>query len=338
MSNTKVINGQSIATTYEFQFPQPREKVPITTFIFNPKDGTILGRTVTSWSKLLLFYAVFYTVLAGLFAICMKGLFSTLPENEPKWQLDSSLIGTNPGLGYRPSSEVQIERGSIIKFDKTKPEEAEEWKILLDEFLTPYNDHTILPNGGKNQIHCDFNTTINGPGPNKVCAIKTDSFGPCSTKNSYGYIESKPCVFLKLNKIFGWEPDYYDNVNELPEEMPKILKDKIKTLPPNELKQVWISCEGHNKLDNENIGPISYYPTPGFPFFYYPYKNVQDYLSPLVAVQFENPKMNILIGVECRAWAKNIIYSGSLRDRKGSVSFQINIDTETKLATNKTTE
>ena len=49
---------------------------------------------------LLLFYAIFYSVLALLFAICMKVLMLTLTNEYPKWQLQESIIGTNPGESY----------------------------------------------------------------------------------------------------------------------------------------------------------------------------------------------------------------------------------------------
>lgn len=85
--------------------------------------------------QLFIFYAIFYAVLAAMFAICMQGLFRTLSDSEPKWQLDKSLIGTNPGLGYRPQSETETERGSIIQFDSKKNAEKEFWINLLNEFL-----------------------------------------------------------------------------------------------------------------------------------------------------------------------------------------------------------
>lgn len=83
----------------------------------------------------MIFYVIFYAVLAAMFAICMQGLFNTLSDKEPKWQLEKSLIGTNPGLGYRPMSEKETERGSIIQFDSKKPAEKEFWVNLLNEFL-----------------------------------------------------------------------------------------------------------------------------------------------------------------------------------------------------------
>lgn len=113
---------------------------------------------------------------------------------------------------------------------------------------------------------------------------------------------------------------------------------------------MWVSCRGENQSDREIIGPISYFPTRGFPAYYYPYKNTQNYLSPLIAVQFVRPSSNSIlccseakylfifktfsfifaehsiINIECRAWAKNVLYNGSYRDRQGSVHFELMID------------
>ncbi|XP_055382105.1 sodium/potassium-transporting ATPase subunit beta-1 [Condylostylus longicornis] len=321
---SKARNGQPVGnttTTYEFQFPQPKEKVPFKHFLYNPKDGTCLGRTASSWAKILIFYAIFYAVLAALFAICLQILFKTISDHEPKYKLGDSLIGENPGMGYRPLSE-ETERGSIIKLNIQNPKESEYWIELLDDFLEQYKNKTHLPNGGLNQQHCDFNTKV---AEGKSCSVDIDNFGPCSPKQHYGYKNQKPCVFLKLNKIYGWEPSYYDAA-DLPSEMSKDLAEHIKSLPLSQQKQIWISCKGQHSVDNELIKNISYYPTRGFPSFYYPYKNVPDYLSPLVAIQIEPATYNQLISIECRAWARNIIYSGSIRDRMGSVTFQINID------------
>lgn len=57
-----------------------------------------------------------------------------------------------------------------------------------------------------------------------------------------------------------------------------------------QINTVWVDCEGENPADAENIGPIKYYPHRGFPAYYFPFKNLEGYLSPLVAVNFEEPK------------------------------------------------
>lgn len=85
-------------------------------------------------AQLGLFYLLFYIVLGALFTICMQALLSTLTHEHPKWQLDASLIGTNPGLGFRPISN-NTEQGSLIWYRPREPASVQVWTTLLDEFL-----------------------------------------------------------------------------------------------------------------------------------------------------------------------------------------------------------
>lgn len=123
---------------------------------------------------------------------------------------------------------------------------------------------------------------------------------------------------------------------------------------------VWVSCEGESPADVENLGAVNYSPRRGFPAYYFPYKNQKGYQPPIVAVQFAKPKRKcffssasisnflalifdlthhftsssfsflfvklagVLINIECKAWAKNILYDRS--ERRGSVHFELMID------------
>lgn len=309
----------------EYESPYMREprQFSIWRGIYNRDKNFILGRTPTNWGSLFLFYAVFYIVLSAMFAICMQGLFATLSSVEPKWQLDSSRIGSNPGLGFRPISD-NLEHGSLIWFEGKNKNQTAHWAELIEGFLEPYITASQMSNTNHSQsVACSFDK---GPKEGSHCSVDVDNFGPCTMKNGYGYNKSAPCIFLKLNKIFNWVPDYYDDINNLPEEMPTDLKLYIASLPVNNRKQVWVTCGGENPADREILGPVKYYPKRGLASYYYPYKNVKGYLSPLIAVQFERPGLHRIINIECRAWAKNIIYNGSYRDRQGSVHFELMID------------
>lgn len=72
--------------------------------------------------------------------------------------------------------------------------------------------------------------------------------------------------------------------------MPQDLRDHIASLPELERNQVWINCQGEHPIDRENIGPINYVSKRGFPIYFFPYTNVPDYLSPLVAIRLERPR------------------------------------------------
>jgi sodium/potassium-transporting ATPase subunit beta len=57
-----------------------------------------------------------------------------------------------------------------------------------------------------------------------------------------------------------------------------------------QLNTIWVSCEGESPADVENIGPVTYIPGRGFPGYFYPYKNSEGYLSPVMAIHFERPR------------------------------------------------
>jgi hypothetical protein len=50
----------------------------------------------------------------------------------------------------------------------------------------------------------------------------------CITEEHYGYYHGKPCLLLKLNRIYGWRPQPYYNLTEVANtDMPQDLKDHI---------------------------------------------------------------------------------------------------------------
>lgn len=304
---------------------QLTKKESIKKFLWNPKTKEVMGRTGTSWSKIGIFYTIFYGVLAALVAVCMWVFFQTLDPRIPKWQQGESLIGTNPGLGFRPLPPEDNVESTLIWYKGTNEENFKIWTESLTEFLKVYKTPGLsTPNRGQNAHNCDYG---NPPPSGMVCDVDIKAFGSCIQENHYNYHRSSPCIFLKLNKIFGWRPDTYKKNETLPGNMPKDLKEYIKEISeknPIQLDTIWVSCEGENPADIENIGPIQFYPRRGFPGYYYPYENSEGYLSPLVAVHFERPVRGIIINVECKAWAKNIRHDRS--DRIGSVHFELLID------------
>ncbi|KYM85349.1 Sodium/potassium-transporting ATPase subunit beta-2 [Atta colombica] len=284
----------------------------------------ILKIFVSVWLRVtLIFYAVFFAGLAILFSICMKGMLATLSDEKPKWTLSSSIIGTNPGLGFRPISDNPDEK-SLIWYSASNATDIQKWTQRLDKFLENYINPSLLPNGGRNQQICSYNKPAKS---GNVCAIDVNNWGPCSPNQQYGFNNSAPCVFIKLNKIYGWIPEYYNNTQNLPPDMPDGLIKYIKLVDASWLNTVWVSCTGENPHDRENIGEINYYPEGhGFPGFYYPYENIPGYLSPVVAVHFVRPTRNQIINIECRAWAKNIKYSSIRSEKKGAVHFELMVD------------
>lgn len=73
-------------------------------------------------------------MLAALVAICMWVFYQTLDPRIPKWQLDRSIIGTNPGLGFRPMNEDNAE-STLIWFEGSNRTNYMKWVNNLKEFL-----------------------------------------------------------------------------------------------------------------------------------------------------------------------------------------------------------
>ncbi|XP_063358847.1 sodium/potassium-transporting ATPase subunit beta-2-like [Cydia amplana] len=292
-------------------------------YIWNPKTRQFCGRTAGSWSKIALFYFIFYAALALLVAICMWTFLQLLDAKQPMWQLEKSIIGTNPGLGFRPTpSDVA---SSVIWYKGNDVGSQQFWVKELKKFLEAYKRDNKKVGAGRNTHTCDKQP----PPPGKVCDvdINAPAWFPCVESNSFAYNKSTPCVFLKLNKIYGWKPHYYNSSDHLPKDMPEDLKSHVRNMTAfdkQNLNMVWVSCQGENPADRENIGPIQYLPKRGFPGYYFPYTNQDGYLSPLVAVHFMRPKTGTLINVECRAWAHNIKYDR--HEGMGSVHIEIMIE------------
>lgn len=297
------------------------EKQKFKKFLWDPQERRFFGRTGVSWSKICLFYLCFYGMLAALVAICMWVFYQTLDPRIPKWQLDGSIIGTNPGLGFRPMNEDNAE-STLIWFQGSNKTNYMKWVNNLQESLDKYYTPGKTEKGTASIRRCSYTQS---PQRGQVCDFDVRLWDECSPDKFFNYHRNAPCIFLKLNRIYGWIPDYYDDPNDLPEEMPILLKDHIARVKPEERRTIWISCEGENPADIEYLGPISYYPkVQGFPGYYYPYENSEGYLSPLVAVQFLRPISGIVINIECKAWAKNIKHNR--QDRLGSVHFELLID------------
>lgn len=222
----------------------------------------------------------------------------------------------------------------VDKKDEEK-EECEERKKNC------YNYWKKIEEGGGDPANMKFLDWKNGiPKPKPNNEIKTrerhDKFyhfdksqlGDCTKEKGFGFAAGKPCILLKLNKIYGVTHDYFNNVTIAEEKL------KEKDLPglPEKLKahinteqyknHVWVDCHGENPMDEEELGKVKYFPeSRGFSSVFYPYENAPGYQSPLVAVQFLELKKGLLYHIECRAYAENIKYDRN--DRVGKAHFEI---------------
>lgn len=280
-------------------------------YFWNSKTKEILGRDFMSWGKVILYFGAFYTGLLALYLVCMLFFSLALDEISPTMRGLATPLQNLPGMSFRPVPDFET---TLIRFIQGQPATYKPYTDHIQSFLDHYENEKQV---GENFVDCDKGKPEENI--NKVCRFHVDKLGGmCTWQRDFGYDEGQPCVILKLNRIFEWRPETYEDANET--EIPNSLRSRFQ---PN---HIGVTCEGRYPLDDENIGNITYHPPEGFPRFFYPYLNQEGYRSPLVMIQFQNPVNGILINVICRAWAKNITPRHHINDQLGLVTFSILVD------------
>ena len=66
--------------------------------------------------------------------------------------------------------------------------------------------------------------------PIKWVAYDTDI--ECSKPEKFGMYHGQPCLMLKLNKVYGWEPEPYYNITEVSRQFRYWLMASLVTWEP----------------------------------------------------------------------------------------------------------
>jgi len=160
----------------------------MSTFCYNSDDGTVMGRTGSSWLKITGFYILFYSCLACFFGICLHVALMTIPEDRPK------LVGRS----NRPT--VSPARKDFRSIDFTK--DMAKYQATVEEFITEYDaiNNNATRNGTEVMQIKDKDST------------KTTKFAPCyATEENYVKGE-KACLFMTINRRFDWIPANMDHI------------------------------------------------------------------------------------------------------------------------------
>lgn len=269
----------------------------------------IRTRTTISWLRLLAFYALLWTGVAIFWLTYMTIFQQTVDERVPTLTLADSPIGTNPGLSIRPRPPNNQIDSSLIKFRSSSSGDWHQWAENINNYLRPYQE---LESGAGQHAQGDCNA-YGERDPHKFCPFDIRIIpNECSESQNFSYHLGKPCILVKLNRIYGWKPEPY---TIRPKDYP--------VQAPFRDNSIQITCDGQSYIDKENVGPIDYYPQ-GIDVKFFPFTNQPGYQSPFVMAHFKNPRPGVLIFIECKAWAKNIVHDRS--KSRGMVKFELLID------------
>lgn len=335
-------------------------------FLYNPDTGEILSRTPLSWLKITVFYCIYYSFLAAFWIGCLHIFFMTVPKEHPKWLLEKSIIGKNPGLGLRPkNADERIDSSMfVLKIGDTdnKPTDEDgegdkniDYAVRLRKYMNLYNDTTGLVNCNgeaqkSNGTNCIFDTSVLSDCEKFPYGYTVGAYNPNPNE---GYNPGKhnkfaePCIFLKLNKIFNWEPKPIKCKDATCAELQDDKYEKMTTQLKNQITAahylgdtdyVWVDCFGRYAADKESLH-LDYFPTnQGMPTKYFPYSG-GNYHNPLVAIKLRHRENGTcsdgnsphytatscgqLIQIECRAWFDGVKHS--TKDKAGLVQFELHM-------------
>lgn len=98
-------------------------------------NGIFMYHSNAIAAKILLFYLIFYAALAGFFAGLMTVFWQTLENDKPKYQLSDGIIGSNPGLGFRPMPPEANLGSTLVWYKASKTDNLQYWYDTVNKFL-----------------------------------------------------------------------------------------------------------------------------------------------------------------------------------------------------------
>lgn len=303
-------------------------------FVYNSKRKTVLGRDAMNWFKLALFYMIFFFCVSCFFTGLLYLFTLTLNSRIPKYYNEDSTMTVRTsasivGLGFRPQPNVRENR-IIISDDPTQQNEmVSSLRLFRDVYLRQKPDARVerctrdepaneLPQG----VACEFDWSD----------IVRSKSHPCSEENLFGFKQKQPCILVKINKVYGWEPQ---PVSTFSSHHGHHGINSTNVHPKT--SDVHVTCQGSQADDRAVLHDITYYSLEhplgskdygAVPHYYFPYRNAPDHVQPFILVQFKDLPANRVVDVLCKISAPGL--HPERRTMRGYVSFELENVTQGK--------
>ncbi|KAH8867691.1 Sodium/potassium-transporting ATPase subunit beta [Schistosoma japonicum] len=237
--------------------------------------------------KLFIFFTLFYTFLFTIFICLMKlVLYKIIDADKPYLTGSYSSLQNSPGLSIIPVSSTEM---NLIAYKVGYPDTYLIFQDMMIAFLSQYEYYSYTGNNLRNcLIDNDSQSLTYETLIETSCAFNLDWSYVCNINNNFGYDSGSPCVIIKLNRLYGWLPEIGSHENGIK-----------------------ICCKGANPNDDILLGDICMYDAyihteegcqrqcAFIPHQYFPYLNQESYQSPLIFLQLQNVKKNVLMQIHC---------------------------------------
>lgn len=270
-------------------------------FLYNGENKTVMGRGGSSWAKIGVFYLILYAFLAGFFAAMLAVFMTTI---NPAGNIGKTNAGPKLTQYIENSPGLTLVREPIQpKDDFDRKTEIDAYKAAIDKYLNGFEDSQLIP-------ECPISEESYATNGDVPCRFDKNLLGVCATNPDYGYarqttnangtaVSDMPCVFVKMNRVWGWVPEPDGNDAYLDLECKEEGGDatKIEVLPKGYLKSAFPFL-GHKVGDKL-------------------------YQYPAVAVRVKDTSAKIL--VQCELVGKGIKVSSSFNPQRsfGKIEFEV---------------
>lgn len=272
-------------------------------FMWNSEEKTVMGRGGKSWAKISFAYLIFYTCLAGFWAAFFAIFFQiSIDPTRPKW---TALVST-PGLNSVPQGNEDLR----INW---QPDNPDSYSAIIKDMQVVYDNLAKL-----GTEDCSELGTGTVDEPQRLCKFDVDTLGPNCVPPNFGWDSLKPCLYLTLNRVFGYIPINYDSLADVPDLAKAVYK------PDN----VAITCF-QRKANDDSVNATMPFPKAGIPFGFFPFVGERDevkrrmIVEPVVAVQISLKKANQVASILCQTFTGNIDPNGGLFDTDDESTLRI---------------
>jgi len=241
--------------------------------LFNPEKKTFCGRTCSSWALILIYFSVYYILLAGFWlGMLSVFLYGMVNVKMPNLTGEQSLLSLNPGIGYLPPIDLD---GPLMQIPLFESKEKKYYLEYMTKILSQYDTEPT---------NCDFQTgqRIGSSGIDIPCRFPKSLLGKCANPGQVMADEDNICIYMMMNKIYGY-------------------------LPPVSGTEIQVTCGPANSFDAPNLGEVEFFPHSGtnaslgyFSSVSYPFLNQDNFQQPLLAVIFPKIKRGTVVMVECK--------------------------------------
>nr|XP_036880666.1 potassium-transporting ATPase subunit beta isoform X2 [Manis javanica] len=295
-------------------------------YCWNPDTGQMLGRTLSRWVWISLYYVGFYVVMTGLFALCIYVLMSTLDPYTPDYQDQLK----SPGVTLRP--DVYGEKGLDISYNISDNRTWVGLALALHNFLAGYSPASQEANVNCTSERYFFQEGFWAPNHTKFsCKFTADMLQNCSglADPSFGFAEGKPCFIIKMNRIVNFLPSNSTAPradcafrDQLPDKRPL----QVDYYPPMGTFSLHYFPYYGRKAQHPHLGTFPATPTPLPPPPPPPASPFQPhYSNPLVAAKLLNVPRDMEVIIMCKILADYVAFDNPHDPYEGRVEFKLRI-------------